>query len=78
YDSAAARAILRWLGIKAVIAQRNREQGSGLGKVRWLVERTIRWLKGMRRMRLLYDRLAMMHLAWNALAASVICFRVLE
>ncbi|MCL6502379.1 MAG: transposase [Pirellulales bacterium] len=78
YDSAAARAILRWLGIKAVIAQRNREHGSGLGKVRWVVERTISWLKGMRRMRLRYDRLAMMQLAWNALAASVMCFRLLE
>jgi transposase len=78
YDSAAARAILRWLGIKAVIARRNKEHGSGLGKVRWVVERTISWLKGMRRTRLRYDRLAMMHLAWNALAASVMCFRLLE
>jgi transposase len=78
YDSAAARAILRWLGIKAVIARRNKEHGSGLGKVRWVVERTISWLKGMRRMRLRYDRLAMMQLAWNALAASVMCFRLLE
>ncbi|MCL6503598.1 MAG: hypothetical protein K6T86_13020 [Pirellulales bacterium] len=42
------------------------------------MERTISWLKGMRRMRLLYDRLAMMQLAWNALAASVMCFRLLE
>jgi transposase len=41
-----------------------------------VMERTISWLKGMRRMRLRYDRLAMMHLAWNALAASVICLRV--
>jgi len=78
YDSAAARAILRWLGIKAVIAQRNREHGSGLGKVRWVVERSISWLKGMRRMQRRYDRLAMMPLAWNALAASVMCFRLLE
>jgi transposase len=69
---------LRWLGIKAVIAQRSREHGSGLGKVRWVVERTISWLKGMRRMRLRYDRLAMMQLAWNARAASVMCFRLLE
>ncbi|MCL6505109.1 MAG: transposase [Pirellulales bacterium] len=64
--------------VLAVIAQRNREHGSGLGKVRWVVERTIRWLKGMRRMRLRYDRLATMQLAWNALAASVMCFRLLE
>jgi hypothetical protein len=78
YDSAAARVISRWLGIKAVIARRNREHGSGLGKVRWVMERTISWLKGMPRMRLRYDRLAMMQMAWNALAASVICFRLLE
>ena len=39
-----------WLGIEPFIAKRRTAHGSGLGKVRWVVERTISWLKGLRRM----------------------------
>jgi transposase len=46
--------------------------------VRWLVERTISWLKGLRRLRLRYDRLAVPQEAWHTLAANVICFRLLH
>jgi transposase len=76
YDSDATRALLRWLGIEPVIAERNTEHGSGLGKIRWVVERTISWLKGLRRMRVRYDRLQIIQHAWNTLAAAVICFRI--
>ena len=47
-------------------------------KVRWVVERTIGWLKGLRRMRVRYDRLGVIIDAWTTLAASVICFRILH
>ena len=57
YDSEATRGLLRWLGIEPHIAKRRTPHGSGLGKVRWVVERTISWLKGLRRMRVRYDRL---------------------
>jgi transposase len=57
YDSESTRLLLRWLGIEPRIAKRNTPHGSGLGKVRWVVERTISWIKGLRRMRALYDRL---------------------
>jgi transposase len=76
YDSEDTRALLRWLGIEPVIAKRNTEHGSGLGKIRWVVERTISWLKGLRRMRIRYDRLRIIQEAWNTLAAAVICFRI--
>lgn len=46
YDSEETRAFLRWLGIEPHIAKRRTAYGSGLGKVRWVVERTISWLKG--------------------------------
>jgi hypothetical protein len=36
-----ARLLLRWLGIDPKIARRKVEHGSGLGKTRWVVERTI-------------------------------------
>ena len=77
FDSDATRWILRWLGIEPRIGKRNTPHGSGLGKVRWVVERTISWMKGLRRMRVRYDRLAVIQDAWTTLAASVICFRIL-
>jgi transposase len=76
YDSEGARWLLAWLGIEPKINQWRSGHGSGLGKVRWVVERTISWLKGLRRMRIRYDRLAVIQEAWNSLAASVICFRI--
>jgi hypothetical protein len=42
------------------------------------VERTIRWLKGLRRLRVRYDRLGVIVDAWTTLAASVICFRIIQ
>ena len=78
YDSEAARAFLRWLGIEPHIAKRRTGHGSGLGKVRWVVERTISWLKGLRRLRVRYDRLGVILDAWTTLATSVICFRILH
>jgi len=77
YDSDATRALLRWLGVEPFIAKRKTEHGSGLGKIRWVVERTISWIKGFRRMRVRYDRLAIMQNAWNTLAAAAICFRII-
>lgn len=78
YDSDATRALLRWLGIEPRIAKRKTPHGSGLGRVRWVVERTISWLKGLRRMRVRYDRLGVIRDAFTTLAASVICFRILN
>ena len=77
YDCDATRALLRWLGVEPLIAKRRTPHGSGLGKVRWVVERTISWLKGLRRMRIRYDRLPVIQEAWNTLAAATICFRIL-
>lgn len=78
YDNESTRWLLRWLGIEPHLARRRTEHGSHLGKIRWVVERTISWLKGLRRMRIRYDRLAVIQDAWTSLAASVICFRLLH
>jgi transposase len=78
YDSDATRWLLRWLGIDPRIARRKTPHGSGLGRVRWVVERTISWLKGLRRMRVRYDRLGVVRDAFTTLAASVICYRILN
>ena len=76
YDSGAARAVLRWLGIQPFLAKRGTAHGSGLGKVRYVVERTISWLHQQRRLRVRYDRRADIHEGFLKLAASLICFTV--
>jgi transposase len=78
YDSRATRALLAWLGIEPHIGKRGATHGSGLGRVRWVVERTIGWLKGFRRLRLRYDRLAIVQDAWDRFAACAICYRLLH
>jgi transposase len=77
YDSDATRRLLRWLEIEPRIARRGTPHGGGLGKVRWVVERTVSWLKGLRRTWVRYDRLGVIRDAFTTLAASVICFRML-
>lgn len=76
YDSEPARGILRWLGIEAMLAKRGTEHGSGLGKFRWVVERTLSWLHQQRRLRVRYERRSDIHSAFLSLAASLICFHV--
>lgn len=76
YDSDSTCLILRWLGIKPRIRRRKREHGSGLGKLRWVVERSISWLKGLRRLRVRYDRSDVIIDAWDTIAMCVINFRI--
>ena len=51
YDSGPVRQVLRWLGIIPVLAARYTEQGSGLGVLRWFLERTVAWLHSFGRLR---------------------------
>lgn len=77
YDSNATRELLMVMGIEPVIRRRNTPHGSHLGKVRWVVERTISWIKGLRRMRIRYDRHPTIIDAWNHLALAAVCLRML-
>ena len=76
FDCEATRYILRWLGIEPHIRRRNDTHGSHLGRVRWVVERTISWIKGLRRMRVRYDRSDTSIDAWTSLAAAVVCLHI--
>ena len=76
-QSEATRSILRWLGIEPHIRHQQGDHGSHLGRVRWVVERTISWIKGLRRMRVRYDRSRTSIDAWTSLAAAVVCLHVL-
>jgi IS5 family transposase len=75
YDSAKHRDDLREKGIEPHIAQRGTEHGSGLGAIRWVIERTIAWYHGMRRLRIRWERRDDIHEAFLGLATCVICYR---
>jgi len=78
YDSPPHRRAVRARGIVVRIARRGVGHGSGLGKVRWVVERTISWLHQFRRLARRYDIRADIHEAFLRLAAALICWRVLR
>jgi transposase len=65
-------------GIAPAIPHRNTEHGSGLGKRRWVVERTISWLRQFKRLRVRYDRRADIHSAFLTLGCALICWRRLK
>ncbi|OJF15241.1 transposase [Couchioplanes caeruleus subsp. caeruleus] len=75
YDHDKYRRLLRQRRLTPVIARRGIPHGSGLGARRWVVERTLAWLHGFRRLRTRYERRADIHQAMISLACSVICLR---
>jgi transposase len=78
YDSEPHRQELRKRGIDPKLAKRNTEHGSGLGVYRWVVERTISWLHGFRKLRFVTEKTEPMKYAFFDLALALICFRFLE
>ncbi len=65
-------------GVKPIVARRATEHGSGLGKLRWVVERTFAWLHQFRRLRIRWERLPELHEAFLHLACAFICQRFLR
>ena len=78
YDSDPHRRVLGERGIETEIARRYTGHGSGLGRTRWVVERTIAWLHQFRRLRIRYERLPEIHEAFLTLGCALICWRFLE
>ena len=78
YDHDKYRRLVRARGITPVIARRNTEHGSGLGQVRWVVERTFAWLHHYKRLLVRYDRRHDIHEAFLALACCLVCFKRLQ
>jgi len=73
YDSQPHRDELKRRGIRPLLAKRRTPHGSGLGKSRWVVERSFAWLHDFRRLRVRYERRADIHQALLKLACAVIC-----
>lgn len=73
YDAESIRKGLRDRRIIPFLAKRNTEHGSGLGRWRWVVERTFAWLNQFRRLRVRYEKRADIHEAFLPLACALIC-----
>jgi transposase len=78
YDHDKYRRQLRQRGIRPEIARRQTEHGSGIGRYRWVVERTFAWLHHFKRLLVRYDRRAEIHEAFLALGCCLVCFRRLR
>jgi len=77
YDAEAIRQGLRARHIVSWLAKRNTEHGSGLGRWRWVVERTFAWLNQFRRLRIRYEKRADIHEAFLVLGCVLICWNFL-
>ena len=77
YHSRRDRLALRARGIQARIAKPKSAHGSGLGRERWVVERTLSWLHQYRRLRIRYERRDDIHEAFLAIGCGLICFKAL-
>ena len=75
YDNNRVRRYLRRRGITARIARRGIDSSERLGRHRWVVERTVAWLLGYRRLALRYDRSETTITALTTLACALICHR---
>ena len=75
YGSADLVTLVKWLGIKPILAPLGKAQphGSGLGKTRFVVERTLSWFGNFRRLKLCYERCGEHFQAFHELAAAIPC-----
>lgn len=64
-------------GIEPHLAQPRTPHGSGLGRIRWVVERTLSWLHQFRRLRIRFDRRQDIHQAFLSLSCALVCWRKL-
>ncbi|WP_392957529.1 transposase [Streptomyces sp. LN245] len=55
--------------------RRGAEASDRLGRHRWVVERTMSWLNGCRRLHRRYERKAEHFLAFAGIASALICYR---
>jgi transposase len=77
YDYPHLRAWLRRRRITPRIARRGIETSERLGRHRWVIERSLAWLTGCRRLPLRYERSARLFAAFLTLAAALTCYKKL-
>lgn len=77
YDASDLRRALRTRGITPRVARRGIESSERLGRHRWVVERTLAWLLGCRRLGVRYERRADLLMGLLHLTCALICLRFL-
>jgi transposase len=77
YDYEHLRTWLRRRRITPRIARRGIESSEKLGRHRWVIERSLAWLTGYRRLTLRYERSARLFAAFLTLAATLTCYKKL-
>ena len=78
YDASALRRALRARGITPHLARRGVDSSERLGRHRWVVERSLAWLLGRRRLGVRYERRAGILQGLLHLACAMICLRFLR
>ncbi len=75
YGSKALRSLVQLFGIRSMLAPLGGmdKHGSGLGKTRYPVERTLSWFGNFRRIKFCYERNGRHFQAFHELAASILC-----
>lgn len=74
YDHRRCRTECRRRSIVPRIARRGVDVSEGLGRHRWVVERTLAGLNRFRRLTIRYERREDIHLAFSTLGCALICF----
>jgi transposase len=78
YDAEAIRRSFGLRNIQPKLAERNTDHGSGLGRRRWVVERTFARRSQFRRLRVRYERRTDIHEAFLSVACLLICWNFLQ
>lgn len=60
------------------LARPRTPHGSGLGQIRWVVERSLAWVGQARRLKLRYDKRPAIHRAFHFLQLARICCAILQ
>src|SRR5204863_6013138 len=64
--------------IEDQLARQRTPHGSGLGKIRYVVERSLAWVGQARRLKIRYDKLPSIHRAFHYLQLARICCTILQ
>lgn len=68
---------LRQRHIQDHFADPRTPHGSGLGRIRYVVERTLSWIGQARRLKIRYEKLPSLHRAFHYLQMARICCKIL-
>src|SRR6266568_1212504 len=60
------------------LARPRTPHGSGLGTIRWVVERSLSWIGQARRLKIRYEKLPAVHRAFHYLQLARICCKILQ